>query len=577
MANNINKCAPPLMALVSRLLFALALYLPTVDALLQASVNTRLWQVAIWGALISLAPALLPRKLFLASLALVWIISPLVMGLLGYIALDGIPPSIENVSQTIHEADISESISAFQLALHARGFGWWVAIYFALLLTASILAGVYRSSEDKIKKLRNGVLCACIMSLAVGSLGNEFLKQSLPPWVLNHSEIRMTLAGNLYLIVLFEILDNTLGDAMYVTPIKDSKNLGGRHTQAHEKTHITAPTLSVLVIGESMRANALGPGTANRGIWSKELNERVKAGLAAWLPPTCAAHDSTSMSVPALITGTPPNRLTDGAAWTNSEAQTAPTGLSRLKSAGYDIGWVASGAQGVYAGPEITGGNAFLWYSPMDYYLSGETSSFDEELLPMASGFLNPMTVQGYQGKPKALVIHIFGSHFRYEDRYPKSLFDPEPDNLSREELQTLHYNRANEYGAKILTGVAQMLDRVKAPAYAVYISDHGENLISDHNGLLGHVGARTSLAADLVPVLVMWNEAARASGRPQRVLAEVTKASRLAQTDVYHVWMSLSGLEATATVHPTKTPLVFGALHVGDKFTAIPCSTLQP
>jgi glucan phosphoethanolaminetransferase (alkaline phosphatase superfamily) len=440
-------------------------------------------------------------------------------------------------------------------------FRIWGTIFVFCLVCSSLTMWFGRHSKDVNKKTRTAVLSACILPLAIG-LWVQLIADSPPDWIANVYDAETTVAGQIVLVAY-----GVIGSNEFFREIENAA--GGAHQEAHETIKITAPSLSVLVIGESMRADGLGPQKRTRGPWSMKLDDRVHAGFAAWLPPVCASHDSTETSVPMLITGVTPDR--------QREADEAPTGLSRLHSAGYDVGWIASGPQGLFAGPEIFKGHGLFWHSKNTWLLNGGTPPLDEDLLPVAKNFISPLTSSSYTGNPKALVLHLWGSHAVYQDTYPKTLFSPDPTGLSEEELENLQYDHSNEYGAKTLETVGEMLDDVKFPAFAVYTSDHGDNLLRDHNGLLRHLGARTSQAATMVPGFVMWNKAAAQSGIPRKVLSKIAKAQHLAQVDLYRIWMALSGLDGKATVIPTESPLVYGAVKLGDKYGPVPCSSLKP
>ena len=116
----------------------------------------------------------------------------------------------------------------------------------------------------------------------------------------------------------------------------------------------------------------------------------------------------------------------------------------------------------------------------------------DDVVLPVMSAFLNRKDPRG-----KGLLVHLIDSHAAYIDRYPPL---PEPVGLDAEQTEQLRYRRANEHTLMILSQIATMLDELPRPAYAVYVSDHGENLLADHNGLHFHIGARTTTEVAYVP-----------------------------------------------------------------------------
>ena len=103
--------------------------------------------------------------------------------------------------------------------------------------------------------------------------------------------------------------------------------------------------------------------------------------------------------------------------------------------------------------------------------------TLDQDLLPLLSKELNTQS-----NDPKFIIIHLMGTHFKYENRYPDSLnkffTNPKPNKyLSEIELIKNKYDRAvlnNDYVVyEIIKSVKQSTDC----GAVLYVSDHGEEL----------------------------------------------------------------------------------------------------
>lgn len=344
---------------------------------------------------------------------------------------------------------------------------------------------------------------------------------------------------------------------------RTAKPVYGRQ-EAHASRTVTTPVLAIFIVGESVRADGYGPGRRNRGAASRELAERIDSGLGAWLPTTCASSDGTHRAVPMLLTATPPER--------EPQAAIAPTVLGILKADGFRTAWLANNEAGprarerghdLYAGAFNVNPDAADGAPLKDW-------KFDADMVPTAKEFAG--AVLG----PTALIIHTQGNHIPYEWRYPHEFFPPEPAHLGTDELVELRYARALEYGARVILEVAAILDSTAAPAFLIYVSDHGENLPSDHNGLMTHLGPRTSIAAGTVPAFVLWNKAMADSGKPAQALAKLLSAKQIAQADVARLFLILAGAE-DGPLAPTGNPKIWGRVSVGDSYDAVPCSELRP
>jgi len=250
--------------------------------------------------------------------------------------------------------------------------------------------------------------------------------------------------------------------------------------------------------------------------------------------------------VPMLVTGVSPAR--------HEEADIAPSGLARLAAAGYMTAWISAQED---------------WWVRDEHHnlFRRAQAGYDDVMLPLLSAFLSRRDPRN-----KGVVLHLMDSHAAYLDRYPPM---DEPAGLDREQIEVLRYHRANDHTLAVLSKIAAFLDSLPVPAFAVYVSDHGENLLADHNGLHFHLGARTTSEAAYVPSFAFWNGAFRDAADPHARLKDDLAAASLAHADVYNVWMSFAGIPTDLT--PTKEPEIFGKVRLTDVKAAVPCSALAP
>jgi glucan phosphoethanolaminetransferase (alkaline phosphatase superfamily) len=309
---------------------------------------------------------------------------------------------------------------------------------------------------------------------------------------------------------------------------------------------VTQPIDAIFILGETFRFDRDWSTFREDSAWTA-IETRVDEGLGAFLPKVCASADATAISMPMLLTGTSPER--------NEEAATAASGLARLDAAGYATAWISNQDDNAFEDEHRN----LVWRS------KGFTGVYDDVVLPVISAFLNRKDPRN-----KGLLVHLIDSHAAYLDRYPSV---PEPMGLDAEQREQLRYRRANEHTFEILAHIATMLDGLQRPAYAVYVSDHGENLLADHNGLHFHIGARTTAEAAYVPSLVFWNAAFLRTFDPKTRLQRDLAAPSLAHVDVYNIWMSFAGLKVDLV--PTAVPRILGKVRLTDTKSAVACADL--
>ena len=324
-----------------------------------------------------------------------------------------------------------------------------------------------------------------------------------------------------------------------------------RSAKSAERRFRAFDGLAVFIIGESLRADALM--VEGRGPWSDALSKRIQLGLGIRFSDACAGGNATYTSVPRLLTAVDP---ADGIG-----AARNPTILAFAKAAGAKTAYIMNHESWVV--PES--GHDFI-----EKTSSMEHPAFDDEAVTALEGFLRRSGTG-----PKAAVLHLYGQHFNYQDRYPPQHFPPEPPELTVEQLEALRYGRAAEYGVKVLLDAASVLDRQTEPAFLIFTSDHGENLMLDHTGKRYHAGSVSGLNDTMVPALALWNRSFAESGR-QRILAKLISPSAIAHRDLANAWLHLLSGAPDAMV-PGSKPMTWGSLDAGAGNAALDCRMLKP
>ncbi|MGL4409245.1 MAG: sulfatase-like hydrolase/transferase [Zoogloea sp.] len=539
--------------IIERLLLIAASLTPTIFALLRAGTSPhKMLQPTLWGVLASMIIGCLPWPAFTVTRTIIRISLPFFLWWIGYVSMNGIGPGWEAGVAALSSYP-AEIFAALHLALSQPGCGITCALFITLLWANQLphLQALHLRSSPLnpiFSKARPYALTTGLMGFSISAISSN-INFSLPLYFDASAQFFSPLGS---LSVLGQTLLHRIASGdLYLTPPK-------RHTPPFTKTH-TEPELAVLVIGESMRAGGIGPQTIDRGPWSRALIQRVEQGLGAWAPTTCAGSYATHLSVPLMLTGLPPARF--------EESLTAPSVLGVLKSAGFLTAWISNQDLRVFQ------------ESGHDLYWSGGTvdSSFDENVAPVLQAFSAPLQTRNSNIQPRASVIHLAGSHFKYQDRYPATEFAPEPNNLSAESETTLRYERSEEYTAKVLLQLANILDQTPYPAFLLYSSDHGENLPGDKNGLVAHLGGRASIHDGTTITAFFWNKAFLETGRTQ-TLKHLLTAPLISHTDIAPAFLTLAGVKpSTSELRPAAAPQILAPVEVGQRSAPHFCSDLKP
>ena len=465
----------------------------------------------------------LPTRAFRAARLVVALLFPVTCLWIGYASLNGGGPTAADALTTMANTNPSEASTALRLMANPQSLSFCFAQ--TALLAASYLCGTVSFGETT-----RALLTACLLLIMIVAWAQA----------LTAGTVRFLPTRNDWPNLPYGSIADLIGAALTRPQLLHRIRTVQRRVPVEPR--VTQPVDGIFVVGETFRFDR--DWSDSNSAW-QTITTRFKQGLGVFLPKVCASADATAVSVPMLLTGVAPARSEDAAL--------APSGLARLDAAGYATAWISNQDENVFESEHRN----LVWRAA--------GGAHDEVVLPIVAAFLHRKDPRN-----KGMVVHLMDSHAAYLDRYPTT---PEPGGLDAERAEQLRYHRANEHTLAVLVQIAAMLDAMPKPAYAVYVSDHGENLLADHNGLHFHIGARTSAVAAYVPSLVFWNDAFRRAFDPAARLQRDLSARSLAHVDVYNIWMNLAGLDVDLA--PTVDPQILGKISLTDSKHAVSCADL--
>lgn len=149
------------------------------------------------------------------------------------------------------------------------------------------------------------------------------------------------------------------------------------------------------------------------------------------------------------------------------------------------------------------------------------------------------------------IVLHCYGSHFSYYDRYPRSAARFTPDGpcgaeTSRRSELVNAYDNTILGTSSLLASIMSRLDSTGTPAAMIYASDHGEDIFDDDRRLFLHASPCPSYWQIHVPLIVWMSDSYR-SAFPG--IFEATKSNSrkfVASSQAYfHTLMQLAGISS--------------------------------
>ena len=245
------------------------------------------------------------------------------------------------------------------------------------------------------------------------------------------------------------------------------KNINEFKFNAKKKDSLNQNEVYVLVIGETARKH-------NFGIYGYAKNTSPNLDTISNLISynnVLSNANVTSLSIPFILSRAKPNSA-------NIKLEEPPI-LSAFKESNFKTYWVSN--------QQIGAGSIFSLYAQLaDKYVnvskSLDAAGFDENVLPVLDEVLND------DYKKKFIIIHLVGSHYRYNYRYPEAFESFKPtlekglsienfSNYKNKQEIINSYDNSIVYTDFILSEIIQKLNKTDASSFMYFLSDHGENL----------------------------------------------------------------------------------------------------
>ena len=227
---------------------------------------------------------------------------------------------------------------------------------------------------------------------------------------------------------------------------------------------------------------------------------------------------------------------------------------------------------------------------------SAQGSHYDEDLLQKLDEILPKADASSsahYRYRKLFVVLHTYGSHFNYQERYPRSFAYFKPDSRSEAKSENRRdllnaYDNTIRYTDYILHGIIERLQKWEGiqtktdgvygqPISAMlYTSDHGENIFDDERCLFLHAAPKASDYELHVPFII-WTSEGFSKQYPDILKALGENRSKQVQSSLsaFHTMLGIGGIQthyrqdeysvASDKYHPVKL------LYLDDQDEAIP------
>ena len=353
---------------------------------------------------------------------------------------------------------------------------------------------------------------------------------------------------------------------------------------ARSEHSATAPEVYVMVVGETARAHNFslyGYPRDTNPLLSK--TQGIKA-----FPNVTTQSNTTHKSVPMLLSA---------ASAEDFERLFHEKGiLEAFKEAGFHTVFISNQLPN-HSFIDFLGEQA-----DEHYFLKKEDAlqgnHYDEDLLQKLDEILPKADASSsahyhYRYRKLFVVLHSYGSHFNYQERYPRSFAYFKPDSRSEAKSENRRdllnaYDNTIRYTDYILYGIIERLQKWEGiqtktdgvygqPISAMlYTSDHGENIFDDERCLFLHAAPKASDYELHVPFII-WTSDGFSKQYPDILKALGENRSKQVQSSLsaFHTMLGIGGIQtryrkdeysvASDKYHPLKL------LYLDDHDEAIP------
>lgn len=304
---------------------------------------------------------------------------------------------------------------------------------------------------------------------------------------------------------------------------------------AHATHDADTPEIYLYVIGETSR-NA----NWQLGGYDRPTNPRLMKEDVAYFPKSFSESNTTHKSVPMLISCASAEDF-DSIAYKKSL-------ISAFREAGFHTAFI-SNQQPNHSYTQHFGNEAdCVCY----VYDKGETAqAYDEAIFAPIDSLLRDSS-----NHPKQLiVVHTYGSHFKYEDRYPSEFAQFLPDETvdacpANRDILINAYDNTILYTDYILSKLIDHLRNCHVRSALLYAADHGEDIFDNGSGHFLHASPRPT-EMQLHQATMLWLSDELKEENPEMAAAlHDNKSKRISpQKSLFPTVMQLAGVDSPLVI----------------------------
>ncbi len=301
--------------------------------------------------------------------------------------------------------------------------------------------------------------------------------------------------------------------------------------QARKDIHPQKREIYVLVVGEASRAE-----NWNLCGYERETNPYLsKTPGLVFFPDAITQSNTTHKSVPLILSA--------ASAENYDVIYTQKSILEAFKEAGFTTLFLSNQI------PNRSFTDFFATQADYRHNIrtdGGENlithNHFDGDLLPIVRHYLDSLPGNLF------FVLHTYGSHFNYKERYPQSFSRFLPDNATKVAVSNKQelinaYDNSILYTDYFLHQLIESLQQTEDCTALFYTADHGEDLLDDNRKRFLHASPNPTYYQLHIPIFI-WMSGTYQTAYPEKAEAISQNLTKPVATDAaFHTVLDMAAI----------------------------------
>lgn len=171
------------------------------------------------------------------------------------------------------------------------------------------------------------------------------------------------------------------------------------------------------------------------------------------------------------------------------------------------------------------------------------TNNYDDHMIPLLQHYIDSLPDNLF------IVMHTYGSHFNYKERYPEEFVHFIPDNATEVEVKNRNqlinaYDNSIRYTDYFLHKLIETLDSTGYCTALYYSPDHGEDLLDDDRKRFLHASPHPTYYQLHIPFLLWFSETYR-NDYPQQYETAINNQTKSVSTNAaFHTMLDIAFIQ---------------------------------